>query len=801
MYNDGGITDNLWTGSYDAVEGMYDYPSAHQNLIVRFPTWYLSADDGDFTTDSATITSEVCASEDITIGNAPAQIFSATMLNPSGLMENCTWSDGTVYLGVVTAEASADTHSGWVACVSFNAHEYGFTANGTAYYDSTSQAIGGDPKAIVVKQDGTAEYYTSTGAYKYDGGFTSITPDAFVAAKYANYDEPLGIILDANNCPSIINNVATGTKTTTTYIPMGIFDFSNVDAFGITFNVEAYDGMVKFDADATAWVEALDFTTPLTLSDLITAISTQVGFTPIVSGYAVNTSLSFSENPITNYASTYRQVLKWLAEAIGCNVRISRTGQLVFWVFGSSVATITPDTIISNTRTKNRYTIPQMTRVVCYNTVGAGYEDGVSGPPYYIIANPFVDPSAGMTPVTNLLSIVGNIPTYYPTTISVACADPRIDAGDLITVTATDGTSYVVPIMRQTLAWNGTCKATYIATGNQTRAIPEAMTGSDLSSVANSNPTAIVNKIAAHGIDADWITAGTISDRNNRNSWDLDSGDLTITTGKIQTTYTKTYYYADYDASDISRITQILYQQVTPTDADYEKYDIEGTGEIKPATRTRIQQIIDTQTNLVKTVTTIIDPSAYEYAIKITTDVPAVGTAQAFNYSTLYSGPKIKAYTFDGSVFKGLAFKGYLGGFFDGEQIYLHDGTHEKTINADGPTPTSGYDQLSVSSGTAYHTVTHFDLDPGTYLVQVHFAFAANASKRRVGIVSYSANSSAQISSLWRASAAPVDGENTFLNICGMVKPNTTTTFYLNAMQNSGSSLNVFASYNYVRLA
>ena len=574
MYNDGGVTDNLWTGQYDAVEGMYEYPSAHQNLIVRFPTWYLSADDGDFTTDSVTIISEVCSTEDITIGNAPAQVFSATMLNPDGLMENCTWGDGAVYLGVVTAEASADTHSGWVACVSFNTHEYGFTANGTAYYDSTSQAIGGDPKAIVVKQDGTAEYYTSTGAYKYDGGFTSITPDAFVVAKYSAYDEPLGIILDTNNCPSIINNVSAGTKTTTTYIPMGIFDFSNVDAFGITFNVEAYDGMVKFDADATAWVEALDFTTPLTLSDLITAISTQVGFTPIVSGYAVNTSLSFSENPITNYASTYRQVLKWLAEAIGCNVRVSRTGQLVFWVFGSSVATITPDTIISNTRTKNRYTIPQMTRVVCYNTVGAGYEDGVSGPPYYIIANPFIDPSAGMTPVTNLLSIVGNIPTYYPTTISVACADPRIDVGEYITVNATDGTSYVMPIMRQTLSWNGMCKATYIATGNQTRDIPAAMTGNDLSSVVNSNPAAVVNKIMAKGItvydSSNNVLFSAIGDDHRVEIAGFDVTDKAITktietaadtseniyvgTNKIETSIT--YDMGGYEASVTSTLAQ-----------------------------------------------------------------------------------------------------------------------------------------------------------------------------------------------------------------------------------------------------
>lgn len=367
-------------------------------------------------------------------------------------------------------------------------------------------------------------------------------------------------------------------------------------------------------------------------------------------------------------------------------------------------------------------------------------------------------------------------------------------------VAAINESGSTVKISADHIALTGALIVSMINEGSTTINGNKITTGSMNASAigAGTIDASVINVI---NLDASSITAGTISDRLNRNSWNLDSGDLTITTGKIQTTYTKTYYCADYDASDISRITQILYQQVTPTDADYEKYDIEGTGEIKPATRTRIQQIIDTQTNLVKTVTTIVDPSAYEYAIKITTDVPAVGTAPAFNYSTLYSGPKIKAYTFDGSVFKGLAFKGYLGGFFDGEQIYLHDGTYEKTITADGPTPTSGYAQLSVSTGTAYRTVTYFDLDPGTYLVQIHFAFATNASGRRVGIVSYSENSSSQISSMWRASAAPVNGENTFLNICGVVKPNKTTTFYLNAMQNSGSSLNTFASWAYVRLA
>ena len=90
MYNDGGVTDNLFTGYYDSVAQEYVYPDAHQNFVIRFTDFYLSADDGDFTADGITISSEVCQSEDITIGNAPAQVLTATMLNPDGLMGSLT---------------------------------------------------------------------------------------------------------------------------------------------------------------------------------------------------------------------------------------------------------------------------------------------------------------------------------------------------------------------------------------------------------------------------------------------------------------------------------------------------------------------------------------------------------------------------------------------------------------------------------------------------------------------------------------------------------------------------------------
>ena len=80
-----------------------------------------------------------------------------------------------------------------------------------------------------------------------------------------------------------------------------------------------------------------------------------------------------------------------------------------------------------------------------------------------------------------------------------------------MTVQTTDGTSpYAVPIMHEALAWNGNCVTTLSAIGKQVRDVPESMLNTDLSSMVDSNPSAVVSKIEAHGISADWITSGTI---------------------------------------------------------------------------------------------------------------------------------------------------------------------------------------------------------------------------------------------------------------------------------------------------
>ena len=657
-------TNNLFTGQ--VVGGEYVYPSGTQNAVIKFNSFYLSALDNDFADGGMSFSYLACDSDDITIGNAPAAVLNVTMLNPEGTMESLAWGEGTAYIGVATQSGTyTSIPTGTLIYCNYGgttiratASQFTCTIGGTNYTRSIS---GTTPLGIMVDDANNKAYlYTNYNVVECNlstHAFTATTPSAsFMVNKYRNMGGNTAVVVTSDGLPTGYTVTDTDARTASyndfVYIPMGVVNFSSVEAAGISFGVEAYDRMTLFDADATDWVGTLDFSTPLDISDIISELMSEMGFTGhySIDASAVNTSVQWSENPITSYAVTYRQVLKWLAEAIGCNARMSRTGDVEFVAYHSSPVgnTISCDTVVGNTRTKGKNAVPVITKVICYNTVGAGYEDGSDGSDYYVIANPFIDPSSDLAPVTALLGLLDDIPAYYPTTLGVMYSDPRIDAGDFISVNNTDNdplNAYAIPVMSQIIFWDGVCRTEYVASGNQVRQIPDSLEGTGLSEVVSSNPAAVVNMIQAHGIDADWITAGTISDRNRNNTWDLDTGDLSITTGKIETTYTHTYDYTDYSASDITRIQQIIAGQITPTEADYEKYDTDGNGYIRVLDMVRIQAMIDNQENLTKTITTTIDPSANNKAIAIRVQIPAIGQAAAVDRYATYAVSQVNVNT------------------------------------------------------------------------------------------------------------------------------------------------------------
>lgn len=607
MYIDNTITTEF-TGYYDTTDEVYVYPNARQNLLLLNvigadattttsttttedeevpeeddtptpPSAYLSAMDGDFSTDGATFTHSAGESEDITIGNAISQVMSGTLLNPDGLLDGLAFAKNVkAFIGVETATESFTVPEGASAYVEYKPYGWYtmplYAIGSVAYADGIAiRDMGEEIVSISALPylNSTIYFWTASGACLFhDDGDGIITPAGipcardprwtyiadisttgwgdFMQGKYAN--TPQSLLMDgtrkyyvAGSKPTIYTwDVEDGTKTTWQYVPMGIFDMSAVSVSGVAYTFEAYDRMIAFDADATDWVQSLDFTNPKTVSGLVGELMTEMGFAYTIPASAVNTSLTISKNPITDYSLSYRQVLTWLAETMGCNVRMSRTGSVEFYTYSASpVMTITPDVIASQTREVSRYTIPQITRVVCYNTLGAAYTSGTAGQDYTILGNPFLDPSASTACIDNLLTLLSAIPAFNTTSFTDACADPRIDAGDFLTIERTDGTTYLTPVMDQTLTWRGMCVADYASTGNQTREVPSSEAMSAFEGTVNSNPSAVIAKIEAEGISADWITSGklTVLDSNDNVIFDADKDTRSVSVAGFDVSNTR----------------------------------------------------------------------------------------------------------------------------------------------------------------------------------------------------------------------------------------------------------------------
>lgn len=83
---------------------------------------------------------------------------------------------------------------------------------------------------------------------------------------------------------------------------------------------------------------------------------------------------------------------------------------------------------------------------------------------------------------------------------------------------------------------------------------------------------------------ADFITVGTLSaiviqSLDGKSKWNLSTGEMDLYNTKITTSSTgNTYTTADYSQDDVERIRQIIFGNIAPTLADYEKLDLNCNG-------------------------------------------------------------------------------------------------------------------------------------------------------------------------------------------------------------------------------
>lgn len=124
-------------------------------------------------------------------------------------------------------------------------------------------------------------------------------------------------------------------------------------------------------------------------------------------------------------------------------------------------------------------------------------------------------------------------------------------------------------------------------------------------------------------------------------------------------------------------------------------------------------------------------------------------------------------------------------------------------INAKGTATGAGAGSTiadkSISSGTSWVNLGSFSLASGTWLVILTTEIASNATGRRaLGISTTSGGNPIGINT--RAQCSAVNGGYTTLNITCVLTPTATTTYYVNALQNSGTSLNCQTRYTLVKL-
>lgn len=251
------------------------------------------------------------------------------------------------------------------------------------------------------------------------------------------------------------------------YVPLGVFDPDTPSKRRLrVVSVTANDRMARFDADAADWWRALPY--PITLRELLKKLCLRLGVPLATTGTFLNSERMLTSAPLQASSLTYRDVLKWIAEAACSYARMTRNGALELAWFQTADVSLTASRYFPDTE-KAEYTVPRITGVQVLNAENdVGVLAGSKGNVYQIMDNPML--YGGEEEVRalaeNIRQRLAAFPAYVPMTVR-ALGNWAVQAGDIIQV---DGVS--LPVFSVTIAYNGGVRCTYQSTGSATRSQP-----------------------------------------------------------------------------------------------------------------------------------------------------------------------------------------------------------------------------------------------------------------------------------------------------------------------------------------
>ena len=314
-------------------------------------------------------------------------------------------------------------------------------------------------------------------------------------------------------------------------VPLGIYWWERpTKTSAIIVEAKANDAMWRLDQDYDA--VSLDYSEGMNLAEVYTELVTGIdGIVPYPhpEEWANMTLVTYTEEPFDVTNMTLREQLAKLAEIAGSNVYISRDGYVMMKPFTDASWKLYPHAqptyfVIDGDAMPTplveidigEYTVPLVDKFVAQvGQSGRVFESGSGNNAMYSINNGFLNiPSAsarytvdGMYGVVSGQHSTSDMVAYRPITLQ-AYGDPSIEAGDIIRVVR-GGTTYLMPVFQQTLAWNGADWFVEMQnSGHDKRLVPSE--SERMSYVDKADMTATNNSVTASAS----VSNGTISFKN-----------------------------------------------------------------------------------------------------------------------------------------------------------------------------------------------------------------------------------------------------------------------------------------------
>ena len=290
----------------------------------------------------------------------------------------------------------------------------------------------------------------------------------------------------------------------TNYVQIGRFvgerpnKVKNVEVIQFTAN----DLMSKFDIPVDEYWHGIEY--PTTIGDIYHGLCTFVGIGYINGNELPNMmSRTITSVPAQIEGYTCRDLLAWIAEAVGCYARIDAYGRCKMVWFSDQTSTVSfsmddefaiESDDITNGMTWDEFdtytwddadtfqwrdvcSFQETYGIDCLQVKEIGsdadtfYPIIMNGNNYVIIENPFLftegyeDVENYIKPIYDRIQLFGG---HVP--VRVQCVgNYLVESGDIITVSIDSNTTIDLPVYCRTFKWNGSCIDTYEITGSVNR--------------------------------------------------------------------------------------------------------------------------------------------------------------------------------------------------------------------------------------------------------------------------------------------------------------------------------------------